>query len=250
MRVVAIDPAPRGGLTIFDGQDRHVPIREASAYIRDLSREDDVLVCWDAPLTGPSRAALNGGDGSLPADFTQRPIDSFFSRKSTSFKTPAGISVLPYSGCSHWTITRHLLGLPRVGPWDLGFDALPFELACDQEKRPIRGKWVVEIHPAVAAWLWCRDQWVLDSWKYKKNTAVREELWRRLVNELPQLFESLEAPLDDDQLDARIGYALGQLWVADSDRVVLLGDLDQWTFLVPAVEGLEAGFRTFVNGRK
>src|SRR5580704_8258854 len=78
------------------------------AYLKELP--GNVLVAWDAPLTGPPdpESWTNG------QDLTIRKIERFF-RNDPLYKVPKGISVLGYSGCSHWTITRRLLGLHRVG---------------------------------------------------------------------------------------------------------------------------------------
>jgi hypothetical protein len=127
MKVVGIDPAPKKGLTVFDGTDYHVPVSDAARFIKDLTTNSDVLLCWDAPLTGPPLGAVAGRETGRSA-FTQRPIEAFFSRASTGYKTSKGISVQPYSGCPHWAISRSLIGLPRVGPFDARDEALPFRL--------------------------------------------------------------------------------------------------------------------------
>jgi predicted RNase H-like nuclease len=246
MRVVGIDPAPVKGLAVFDGEDRRVPVAEAGAFFRELAAEDDVLVCWDAPLTGPPETALAEDErGGSP--FYERPIERFFSRKHSAFCTPKGVSVQAYAGCPHWALSRHLLGLPRVGPWDRPLDALPFRLAGSETDRPERGRWVVEVHPAVAAWLWCRDGWAGDGWRYKTNRAVREALWTGLAGALPEHLGALGAPANDDQLDARVAWALGRAWLAGRPSVVLLGDLDRGTFLLPNVPDLEASFGAFTR---
>ena len=115
MRVVAIDPAPAKESTMYsaDAGFQLVPSWEMRRILDDLN--PPVLLCWDAPLTGP-RSVEEAGSGDR--DFSQRRLESFFRRKETGFKTPRGISVREYSGCPHWTISRSVLGLPRVGPWD------------------------------------------------------------------------------------------------------------------------------------
>ena len=108
MNVIGIDPAPAKGLDTFDGKDRHVALHNARAFMLALASGSDVLVCWDAPLTGPPTAVVAGAEASKSA-YTQRPNESFFSRDNTGFKTPAGISVRGYSGCPHWTLSRREL---------------------------------------------------------------------------------------------------------------------------------------------
>lgn len=239
MMVSGIDPAPTKGLSVFDGADHEISLEESAAFVAQLAGNDDHLICWDAPLTGPP-ASVVGGAAAVGAAFSQRPIESFFSRTSTGFKTPKGISVQGYSGCPHWALTRCLLGLPRVGKFDASAESLPFLPLTRDEQSPVRGRCVVEVHPAVALWLWCREgRGATASWHYKKDRAVLLELWEALLR-VP--------PSPDDQLDARVAYALGRLWLNDAGSVVLLGDADSGTFLVPAVRGSEEAFQMFVDG--
>lgn len=152
--VISVDPAPGRKSTIFDGRDFLTKTgHELRSYLnKQCNRTPKTLLCWDAPLTGPADPACAG----TGRDFTQRLIEGFFRQKS-GFQTPDGISVQVYGACSHWTITRSLLGLPRMGPYDIDYQRLPFRLlpapSSEQDARPS----VVEIHPAVAAWLWCKD---------------------------------------------------------------------------------------------
>ena len=152
--VISIDPAPSKTSTVCDGRCfcEETPV-QLGDRLRRVNRE--VLVCWDAPLTGPQDPDRAG---VVEKDFSQRSIDSFFARKETGFKTPKGISVLPYSGCPHWVITRSLLGLPRSGRFDIRHKELPFHLLPGEDRNEYPRPRVVEIHPAVAAWLWCRGQ--------------------------------------------------------------------------------------------
>jgi hypothetical protein len=252
MKVSGIDPAPTKGLSVFDGQDREIELGSSAAFVADHASSDDQLICWDAPLTGPPSSVV-GGAAAAGAAFSQRPIESFFSRGSTGFKTPKGISVQGYSGCPHWALTRCMLGLPRVGTFDAAADSLPFLLLTREEQRPARGRCVVEVHPAVALWLWCREgRSAGASWQYKKDEAVLLELWEELL-EVPAVAGVLShvramMPKSDDELDARVAYALGRLWLDAPDAVMLLGDADSGSFLVPRVKGLEMAFQAFIEG--
>lgn len=258
MRVVGIDPAPTKGLDTFDGTDRHVALSEARSFVDSLRQGVDVLVCWDSSLTGPPTATI-GGQGGSGSDFSQRPIESFFSQARTGYKTPTGISVRGYSGCPHWALSRALLGLPKVGPYDMVGDALPFDLLY-ADGPPTAGLHIVEVHPAVAIWLWCRDRRdSIENWEYKKRdpkrkgpSLVLEEVWQLLV-ELPQVAAALpEAartlPQDDDILDARMAYVLGRLWLSGSGEVTLLGSADHGTFLLPRIRNITDDFAAFVAG--
>ena len=248
MIVLGIDPAPSKGLTVFDGVDQHVPLGEARAFLGDVEARSDVLICWDAPLTGPPSSVLDGGIAGN-SSYTQRPIESFFSRAATRYKTPKGISVRGYAGCPHWAVSRSLVGLPRTGSYDTAFEHLPFRLIASNPS-PGAGKWIVEVHPAVALWLWCRDRVPLtQDWEYKKSADLVVWFWDLLLeaqlNRLDVLKE-LEPPRNDDELDARIAFALGVLWADGEDGgITLLGDLDAGTFLLPSVPGLTSAFREF-----
>ena len=237
MKVIGIDPAPTKGLAVFDGrQYQHVGLEHARGFLQKLP--SDTLVCWDAPLSGPPSSVVNGGPVSRSA-FSQRFIESFFSREETGFKTPKGISVRGYSGCPHWALSRSLLGLPRTGPFDTNA-SLPFRHIASDEQRPNDGRCIVEVHPAVALWLWCkREEKEEEDWEYKQKSELRERLWKRLQKQthtsgLPRrVFDSI--PDDDDEADARIAYALGWLWLNRPGSVVLVGNLDRGSFLLPNV---------------
>ena len=133
--------------------------------------------------------------------------------------------------------------MPRTGPWDKGFSELPFRLLpCGREQEDQRPS-VVEIHPAVAAWLWCRDAKrpndVSPGWLYKKNQEIREWMWRVLCRKTR--VAKCPNPLsgDDDEFDAAVGYRLGVLYSEDRlkppsrRRVILLGDRATGSFSRP-----------------
>lgn len=253
MRVCGIDPAPTKGLAVFDGQDRCIPLAKSREFIHELKNlSDGLLVCWDAPLSGPPSRVMRG-DPAYGSAFSQRAIESFFSRKKTGFKTPPGISVRGYSGCPHWALSRSLIGLPRTGPFD-DEASLPFKLISRNDDRPNDGRSIVEVHPALALWLWCREARDANaSWDYKRDADVRAKLWGQF-RDLPAISKSKTlstafsvAPSSDDQLDARLAYALGWLWLHDHKSVVLLGDLDLGTFLLPRISKLEEKFCSFTQ---
>jgi hypothetical protein len=163
IQVVGLDPAPSAWTYGFSGEPFRKRPCELRSYLMSLQTENtSILLCWDAPLTGPvdpDSSEWSAGDNS------QRLIERFFSRQEWGFKAPKGISILGYAGCPHWSITRNLLGLPRVGRWDKSWDELPFELTSD-DSAPIQpGHYVVEVHPALALWLWC--EYIEDAWTGK-----------------------------------------------------------------------------------
>jgi hypothetical protein len=252
MNVIGIDPAPTKGLHVFDGGDHHISLDNARSALNSYAASD-VLVCWDAPLTGPPIPIANGSEAS-GSSFFQRSIESFFSRAWTGFKTPLGISVRGYAGCPHWAMTRSLIGLPRVGPFDAEASLLPFNLLTTNSP-PVYGRCIVEVHPAVAIWLWCRSERdPLANWEYKKSREVLHELWNILlrIESIANLFHDNvnDVPISDDALDARVAYALGYLWCHEPGAVTLLGDGDSGAFLLPCIDGMEDAFNAFASGKR
>lgn len=203
IKVIGIDPAPSKKSTVYSEKDgfKSFDANELKKYLQKLKdSEESVLICWDAPLTGPRNP---DAEQILPGDYTQRQIESFFKRQQ-GMKTPTGISVLGYASCPHWAITRAMLGLPRVGCYDQRGN-LPFQLlALDCERKvldKLGEKCVVEVHPAVALWLWLKaisdiedtfkeKGWmkkvknkvnkVMD-WTYKYDKKEHEELQREKI---------------------------------------------------------------------
>ena len=240
MRVVSIDPAPAKPSTLFDGdQYSSMSAPELRNHLDLLARDgSDVLVCWDAPLTGPTDST---SAGSRRYDFTKRSIERFFSLRETGYATPKGISVLGYGDCPHWTISRSLLGLPRVGRFDSPESKLPFQLLTQPARLDTNRPSVVEIHPAVAAWLWCRGRrGELASWQYKGKASgpsrIRMEMWE-IIRERVELAEDLPCPHSDDQFDAVVGYILGVMLmrgkVDANGGCMILGNARDGAFLLP-----------------
>lgn len=246
MRIVGIDPAPAKPSTIFDGTCfRQLGPGELRTFVRDLGAGTGcTLVCWDAPLTGPRHPGGEIGEH----DFTTRVIEQFFTREIHGWKTPRGISVRGYAGCPHWTLGRAVLGLPRVGAFDLPESQLPLRLVGEP---PCAGANVVEVHPALALWLWCREQWPeKQPWTYKHDVAVRAEMVEILLagphaRRFATCFEASGWEDDDDHLDAAVAWVLGCAWVA-GDAVEVLGNEHSGSFLLPRETRMQAAFARFV----
>lgn len=250
MKVVGIDPAPGRGGYIFDGTPRGLSTVELSKELEVLRNSGSTLLCWDAPLTGPpSPVELTGRRGEL----TKRPIEEFFTQVQWGFRVPPGISVQGYGACPHWTISRHLLGLPRVSPWDSESSALPFRLVTDRPPKG-EGPYIVEVHPAVAIWLWCGtgDNPWSGCWKYKKDPSILFELWSRFsaimdrkAPRLKHVLTRLGVPKTHDDFDARVAWALGRLWLRQEGSVECLGSPALGSFLLPVSNQLSREFRRF-----
>ena len=242
MRVIGIDVGPAKGGHIYEGGDR-----VCSKCPKCLSEfldgiQDDVLIAWDAPLT-----ACTDPDGQLiKSELTQRMIEAFFS--TGKYKAPRGVSVLPYSQCPHWTMSRRMLGLPRIGPHD-SVVGLPFTLIVRDDDPPKVGRNIVEVHPALALWLWLKDVRP-GPWSYKKKESqTRERIWElvrtRFGSVLPKdlCFAGGEVP-NDDELDAVSAWLLARCWLF-KQNVSLLADNQTGALLLPRDEDLQQAFQRF-----
>lgn len=221
MKVIGIDVGPaKGGHVCDEGSPpQAMEPKELESYLQEL--RGDVLIAWDAPLTGPP----DPDNWTDRWDLTTRPIERFFGNGG-SCPAPPGISVRPYCGCPHWTITRRLLGLPRVGRFDK--DDLPFTLVTDDRCRPKAGRHVVEVHPAMALWHWCSAANDAGGWKYKKDKKCRAKLAAIMSSRMGKDF----CNVTDDELDAWIAWHLARCWL-DGDGVMLLGNARTGSFLLP-----------------
>jgi hypothetical protein len=255
MKVVGIDPAPGKQSTLVTGglSAESKSAQELSAFMnRHRDEHESLLLCWDSPLTGP---AIPDAEEVIGSDHTQRPIEKFFMREG-GLKAPAGISVLSYCGCPHWTISQQLLGFPRTSKYMRDWADLPFSLVTDNQSLLEPGHYVAEVHPAVALWLWCRPEKKsrsISGWKYKDDKEVRDELWGILTSRLTDiglLSGSVPAlSTNDDEVDAFVSWALGSLWAEGSEEVVSVGNRKTGSFLLPSQDdlNLEARFEDFVT---
>jgi len=255
-KVVSIDPAPSKDAVIFDGEFHKIAASNLVQYCSELAndKKTNILLCWDAPLTGPA---------SESGSFSQRTIEKFFSCAKMGFKAPPGISVLPYCGCPHWAITRACLGLPYCGRFDMDIGKLPFRLICDIADVRRHNCCVIETHPALAIWLWCRSTENRDnnsSWAYKGKKPARTigDLWILLtqiwndmqVDPVTDTINNIRAPENDDELDAFVGWVLGTLLVAGESSVGILGDLKTGAIALPMTSDLKKSFQDFCTCKK
>lgn len=234
------DVGPGKGIHVCDGKTvkSFLPC-QINQYIDQYAPQ---LIAWDSPLTGPAQP--DGAD-LIDGDLTMRPIEQFFKK----MERPEGISVLPYGGCSHWTISRRFLGLPRIGQYCIGFDKLPFQpLFAQDDLGRVQEycRYVVEVHPAVAMWLWCRDKFPED-WEYKRNIARVKEIWER-IRQCVDGADGLAEPRNGDELDSTVAWLLADRWVNEKG-VMLLGDAQVGSFLVPEDNKLKEEFSIFQQKR-
>lgn len=236
MRVIGIDVAPaKGGHVCEDGSPpKEMKPCDLDSYLKGLP--DNVLIAWDAPLTGPPDVEA----WTDCQDLTTREIERFFG-PSGPLPAPPGISVRSYCGCPHWTISRRLLGLPRVGPYDMEAE-LPFRIVTNDQDRPVTGHHVVEVHPAVAIWRWCSAHHD-GPWNYKKNQKCRDELGRLMSRRIRKVEV---AGADDDELDAWTAWYLAHCWL-ERRGVMLLGNARTGSFLLPEEPSVQRKFEHFLR---
>lgn len=239
MRIVGVDPAPKKVATLYDRSSGWETI-DAHRLPESLKQRWDssrLLLCWDAPLTV-------GGVGH--GCYYERKIEAFF-RNQNDFTTPKGISVRPFAGCPHWAVTQATLGLPRTGKWSFAIADLPYRFIEYGEPPHSDGQFVVEVHPAVSLWLWCRDRLPNGPWTYKKLKANRELVWQTFSEAMQQKLPERD-PRNDDEIDAFIACLLGELWM-EKENVILLGGSGTGSFLVPTVDGIAEAFQKFTDSR-
>jgi hypothetical protein len=233
-KVIGVDPASGKKSYVFSPElriDSALNVAQLHGHIQQWST-DRVLLCWDAPLTGPS----NPNHPNESANLTRRPIEE---THANSTKDVEGVSVLGYSGLSHWTITRHLLGLPIVSRFDAPFDQLPLYPVFDRSSVDKHSAVVTEVHPTLALWYWLQNE---SLFPYKKSSMKADERRAKVHDAWATLLQALEPfhleiadfgpPSSDDELDARLAWILGTLWLKD-EAVHLEGDVKTGSFLLP-----------------
>lgn len=164
-----------------------------------------------------------------------------------------------------------VLGLPKVGPHSAAHVDLPFRLVTTNEQLAKTDKRasVVEVHPAVAIWLWYigadrrPEDWSYKNIKVKKKTSENESKtdfqqrskriregrvlahWKA-VSEIANVPKHVPTPKNDDELDAIIAWLLADRWISGKG-VVLLGNQKTGCFLVPKIDALLEAFGRFVQ---
>lgn len=238
-KIIGIDPGMSKASTVCMLNDKNEIV--ITDYSHDELRilldenaksNEKVLIAWDAPLTGIAEPSKSSN--YLRNDFTQRKIEQFFSRSSYSNKTPKGISVLGYGGCPHWTISQHMLGYPIMGRFQKQANELPYRLIHSKDELDKYSKLLVEVHPAVALWMWVSKTFKI--WNYKKDKKRLQTFVNELFkNDQSKIIDKMKIPLveTDDQLDALIAFLLGYFLINQPDKVMFLGNDISGSFVLP-----------------
>lgn len=243
IQVIGIDPAPSKMSTLFDGKEfKELGYKDLKKELQSLKDQKDskVLICWDAPLFHSNDEYLD----LTESPYYTRTIEAFFTRKN-GVTLPSGISVLGYAGCPHWSITQALTGYPLMHSFFKGFNP-PFELVFDKNRVT---KSIVEVHPALAIWIWCNDKKPkINDWHYKGPkkvkktfTTIIEILKRKEIIDITEINT-------DDELDAYIAWKLGKDWVK-GNNVKILGNNETGSFLLPYEECIFKKFRSYIQSK-
>ncbi|WP_282783259.1 hypothetical protein [Phaeodactylibacter xiamenensis] len=263
-RVIGIDPAPskKSVVCYYSGDNlsfKSFDAQQLHQFLEFCKQEtSNAFLVWDAPLTGPKLLEPNTGKPYPEKNFSQRDIERFFGNSTEAYKTPKGINTLNYSGCQHWTITRAMTGLPKVGPYCQS-DGLPFNhIENGKSFNKLKPPYIVETHPALAIFLLLKGGVSFDDpvWDYKNSinfpnsTSMTKEMKREKL--LDALKQEIDIPAhdnvtSDDKLDALISWALGYQYLKQDQKqpkVSIIGDSRTGSMLLPYDEAI---FNKFEN---
>lgn len=220
IEVFGVDPASSKGLVIWNGSDTtKIRAADSSKWLRSQEgKKHPVLVCWDSPLSFDPQFGLSDRpvEKVLRAEVQQWVKDGWIEKKA--------VSVLPFSGCSHWVISCHAAGVPFS---ESGAKSFPLAASVDQLRKG--GVWLVEAHPAVALAIW----WLESSSRprplpvYKKDRSA----CRFIVEQLGFHILAHRSDLNDDMLDAFVAYRLGVMFT--TGEAVWIGDPQSGGFILP-----------------
>lgn len=220
LKILGVDPASSKGLAVWaDSSTETVSALESKTWMEEkLDQSGNVLICWDSPLTFDPNSTLS-----------YRPVEKVLSKfikdqKGEGLIADKAVSVLPFSGCSHWVISCEVVGQPFARP---STKIIPHLRSVEDLKTG--GAWIVECHPAVAMAIW----WLESSRtpkafpKYKKTRSACQTIAENLgFNELLELDK-----LNDDILDAYVAYKLGVDLVAR--KAMMVGNSQHGVFVLP-----------------
>jgi predicted RNase H-like nuclease len=116
----------------------------------------------------------------------------------------------------------------------------------DLDRPSSQGRYVVEVHPAVALWRWCQKDYD-GKWEYKTNKTCRGELSKLMSRRIGRnLTDATDDKFSDDELDAWTAWYLARCWL-DRKGVTLLGSAGTGSFLLPEEPELQKAFEQFLQ---
>jgi predicted RNase H-like nuclease len=220
VEIIGVDPAPGKNSFIYDGDSFYdLNADELIDFFKEKEKSNNILICWDAPLSGPDIINKTTFSGS----YTDRPVEKALRKAIGKVE---GCSVLPYSGCPHWTVSKAVFGYPIVGKFDTLEKDLPFKKLRSKEDS---GKLIVEVHPAVSMYFWLGN----DFKKYKGSGITKAKQEMAIKNNLKGVKKAIGSSLklpeinSDDELDAFVAYVMGYFWIHQNPEVSLLGNEDK-----------------------
>jgi len=243
MKIIGIEPAPLKKNVLFDGETfACLSAEELKRYLDGM--EEDILICWDAPL---NRGTNNGYGG-----FYRRQIERFLQSRLTGL--PAGIGIQGYAASTAWAVSQYCLGYPITNEAYVRTDGYKFRLL-EAGCCPERGQFVVETHSSVTLWLLLHEQVRSVEWRYRGKSGSRElrqELVDKLFRlpcfsgELSRLKERLQQAyrlsheqsplevqiLESERLDAFVAWLTGFMFRANAGEARVLGDHRSGTMLL------------------
>lgn len=219
--VIGIDPAPsKAAIACMNGSEFvRVAAAELPAWVANILVEHEkVLIAWDAPL---SFDPTNG--------YSDRPVDRevrAWVKAQGNMISSNTVSVLPFAGCPHWAISCAALGMPfGAKPGGLQLAATPDD----------GDKLVVEVHPAVSLARW----WVahVEDEPMPKYKGVSKPEMATAIDRIRTRLAHLEIPvgaaMDDDHLDAWVGWKMGEGFLnGDAEWI---GTPEAGGYVVPAL---------------
>ncbi len=244
IQIIGIDIAPGKNSTIYDG-GRKIESKnqdELVCFLKELKESaDTVILCWDAPLTGPQLTTKENYYFS-EGDFTKRLIEKKYNN------APKGISVLGYASCPHWAITKFLTGYPIIGDFCKKNEDLPFQLITEEKELVVNEKYIVEVHPALSMWLMMvnhesqeKINWIYKGSHGKGNFATFKKTFFKILNSNYKIDNLNQEKIDgldkqilnDDHLDAFVAWLMGYMWVHKIGNIMPLGNIREGCILLP-----------------
>jgi len=238
MKILGIDPAPSKNSVVFDGKEfKEYNVNNLKKFIKSF-KDNEVLICWDAPLDFDINFA----------NFYYRPIELFFkanNKKENDYQVelPKGISMSPIAGCPHWLMSQYVIGYPAI--YYQNNEIFLIRKEEDLQKHQQNRLKIIEVHPALAIWIWLKEEKDNDKkWQYKKDKKVFKEILELLLKKEIISYEDKNNIINynDDYLDSYIAWKLGYMLINNPEKVMLLDNM-----LLPIDYSIKEKYENFLK---